>query len=227
MCTIGFSYAQFSGGGRLGVNFASLRGESIKDNSMLIGYNIGGFLNYSMKEYMSGEMADIFSLQTELTVQTKGAKAQYADLNNATESTTKISTQNFTYVEIPLIAKFTFTPGRSLSYFGEGGFYLGSLVGVAVDGSKSWNHDDDKSTDPRKFREEYSGFDAGILVGGGAIMPFGGRRSPWAAFANLRYALGLMNIGQEKEKTPDELKPYIQDVKTGTLSLVFGVSYMF
>lgn len=225
--TSSVTFAQFSGGGKIGVNFANLRGESVKDNSMLIGYNIGGFVNYSMHDMMSGDLADILSIQTELTIETKGAKAEYATLDNSADTETYIATQNFTYAVIPLIAKFTFTPGKSISYFGEGGFYLGALVGVSMDGENSWNHDLDKSTDPRKYREEYSGFDAGLLFGGGASMPFGGRRSPWSAFANLRYELGLMNIGEEKDGTPDVLRPYLQDVKTNTLSLVLGVSYLF
>lgn len=226
-CTVTFSFAQMSGGGRLGINFANLRGESVKDNSMIIGYNVGGFLNYSMKEFMSGDIADILSFQAEMTLQSKGANAEYATLDSNEDTETFIAKQLFTYVEIPVIAKFSFTPGKKFTYFGEGGLFLGALVGVTIDGEKSWNHDLDKSTDPRKYREEYSGFDAGVLFGGGASMPFGGRNSPWAAFANLRYTLGLMNIGQEKDKTPEVLKPYLQSVKTNTLSLVFGVSYMF
>lgn len=227
LSSISISYAQFSAGGKLGVNFANLRGESVKDNSMLIGYNIGGFVNYSMYDLMSGDIADILSFQTELTIETKGAKAEYALLDQDSMAYTFNAPQNFTYVVIPLIAKFSFTPSKKITYYGEGGFFLGALVGVTIDGEKSWDTDQDKTTDPRKFREEYSGFDAGVLIGGGAAMPFGGRNSPWSAFANIRYELGLMNIGQEKNKTPDVQKPYIQDVKTNTFSLVLGVAHKF
>jgi len=227
LCTTSISFAQFSGGGRLGVNFANLRGSSVVDNSMLIGYNVGGFVNYSMSDLMSGDISEILSIQTEMTIQTKGAKAQYATLTPDSLTETSNMTQNFTYVEIPLIAKFTFTPGRGISYFGEGGFFLGALMGLSMDGEKSWDDDLDKETDPRKYRQEYSGFDAGIVIGGGASMPFGGRNSPWSAFANIRYALGLKNIGEEKDKTPEILKPYLEEVKTNTLSLVFGVTYVF
>jgi len=227
LCTVSISFAQFSGGGRLGVNFANLRGSSVVDNSMLIGYNAGGFINYEMKDMMTGDIAEILSFQTELTIQTKGTKAQYSTLDADSLMETFSANQNFTYVEIPIIAKFTFTPGRSISYFGEGGFYLGALVGLSIDNEKSWDHDLDKSTDPRKYWQEYSGFDAGVLIGGGASMPFGGRRSPWSAFANIRYTLGLKNIGEEKENTHAIHKPYLEDVKTNTLSLVFGVLYKF
>lgn len=221
------TFAQFSGGGRLGVNFANLRGSSVSGNSMLIGYNIGGFVNYSMHDYMSGKIADILSFQAELSIQTKGATLNYSLLNAAGEEYTFSAKQNFTYAEIPILAKFTFKPGRKMSYFGEAGIFLGALTGLTIDGEKSWDHDLEKSTDPRKYRQEYSGFDFGVAIGGGASMPFGGRKSPWAAFANIRGALGLMNIGEEKEKTPDVMKPYLEDVKTGTLSICFGVSYAF
>lgn len=222
-----FTMAQFSGGGRLGVNFSNLRGSSISGNSMLIGYNIGGFVNYRMSDVMTGKISEIMSLQTELTIQSKGATADYASLDANAEPVGIEAEQNFTYAEIPLLARFTFTPSKKFSYFGEAGVFLGALVGVSIDGENSWNHDLDKTTDRRKYRQEYSGFDFGVALGAGASMPFGGRKSPWAVFANIRGAVGLMNIGEEKGGTPDVLKPYLQDVKTGTLSLAFGVAYKF
>jgi hypothetical protein len=226
--TIGLqSFAQFTGGGRVGVNFSNLRGSSVVDNSMIVGYQIGGFVNYSLVDMLTGDLADIMSVQAELNVETKGTNAQYATLDANAATETFEAKQVFTYVSIPLLAKFTFTPSRKFSYFGEGGIFLGSLVGVTIDGEKSWNHDLDQSTDPRKYREEYSGYDFGVIIGGGASMPFGGRNTPWAAFANLRYELGLMNIGDPKDKTPDVLLPYLEDVKTSAISLTFGVSYMF
>lgn len=227
LCASTVSFAQFSGGGRLGVNFSNLRGSSVNGNSMLVGYNIGGFVNYGLSDWFSGDLAEIMSVQTELTIQSKGATMTYSLLDASAVPYVFEAKQNFTYAEIPLLAKFTFTPGRKISYFGEAGFFLGALIGLTIDGEKSWDHDQESGTDPRKYRQEYSGFDFGLAIGGGVSVPFGGRRSPWSAFANLRGSIGLMNIGEEKEKTPDVMKPYLEDVKTGTLSLVFGVAYAF
>ncbi len=221
------AFAQFTGAGRVGVNFSNLRGSSVTGNSMLIGYNIGGFVNYSMKEWVSGKMEDIFSIQTGLSVQQKGATLDYSTLSNGGEETKISAEQVFTYAEIPLLAKFTFTPGRSFSYFGEAGFFLGALTGLTVNGKKSWDDDLNKSTDPRKYREEYSGFDLGLSIGAGVSMTVGGRRSPWSVFGNVRGSMGVMNIGEAKEKTPEVLIPYLKDVKTGTVSLLAGVAYAF
>ena len=227
LCASTISMAQFTGGGRLGVNFSNLRGSSVVGNSMLIGYNIGGFVNYSLNDWLSGDIADILSVQSELSVQTKGATLQYSLLDANGDPYVFEGKQVFTYAEIPLLAKFTFRPSRNFSYFGEAGFFLGALTGLTIDGEKSWDHDQERTTDPRKYRQEYSGFDFGVSIGAGVSVPFGGRNTPWSAFANVRGSIGLMNIGEEKEKTPDVMKPYLEDVKTGTLSLLFGVAYAF
>jgi len=225
ICFSTVSFAQFTAGGHIGVNLANLHGSSVENNSMLIGYNVGGFVNYSLEDILSGDLAEIMSVQGELSVQTKGATLDYPAIDENLEPTTQSIDQNFTYVQIPILAKFTFTTGNDLSYFGEGGFYLGSLFGLTFDGEKSRDHDFDDATDPRKYREEFSGFDAGVTLGGGAAMPFGGRNSPWEAFGGVRYSLGLMNIGQAKEKTPEYMVESLEGIKTNTISVIFGVAY--
>ena len=223
LCSL--TFAQFSGGGRIGANLSNLRGSSIKNNKMLVGYNIGGFVNYSLEDVLSGDIADIMSVQAELSIQTKGTQAEYHYVDP--ETTYYDIKQNFTYVQVPVLAKFTFGDPRSIRYFAEGGFFGAALFGLTVDGEKSRDDDNDTGTDPRKYREEYSGFDMGLVVGGGIIMPFGGIRSPWSAFFNARYSLGLKNIGEFKDKTIDIPEDHLQDIKTSTISLLAGVAYKF
>ncbi|MEZ5084660.1 MAG: porin family protein [Bacteroidales bacterium] len=219
--------AQITGGGRVGVNFANLRGSSVQNNSMMIGYNIGGFVNYGLEDLLSGDISEIMSIQAELSVQTKGATLDFPNTDGTLEPPVKSVDQVFTYVQIPLLAKFTFKNKNDMKFFGEGGIFMGSLFGLTIDGEKSWDNDGDKGTDSRKYREEYSGFDFGVTIGGGAAIPFGGRKSPWEAFANVRFSPGLINIGQAKEKTDETLIPYLKDVKTTTISLLVGVAYKF
>jgi hypothetical protein len=235
VCTVSFSFAQFSAGGRLGVNLANLSGSSVENNSMLIGYNVGGFVNFSMEDIISSDLGEILSFQAELSVQTKGTQADYFFIAPEDPTSTIITVedvpQNFTYVEIPVLAKFTIPTGRKsdLSVFAEAGPFLGALFGVTVDGEKSRDDDNDKQTDPRKFREEYSGYDFGLAAGAGLMyrLPFGGRTQPWSALFNFRYSLGLSNIGEFKEKTIDMPESALEDIKTNTMGILLGVAYKF
>lgn len=228
-------FAQYSAGAKLGANLANLRGSSVENNSMLIGFNFGGFFNYSMEEAISSDLGEIFSLQVELSVQTKGTNADFFLINpeDPTETvfTVEDISQQFTYVDIPMLARFTFPTGRrsDLSVFGEAGPFISALVGVSIDGEPSRDDDLDDSTDPRKFREEYSGFDFGVAAGAGLKykLPFGGRAQPWSAIFNLRYSMGFANIGQHKEKTIDIPESALEDIKTNTLSIMLGMAYSF
>ncbi|MCF8367944.1 MAG: PorT family protein [Bacteroidales bacterium] len=221
------AFSQITVGGRLGLNLANLRGSSIQNNSMLIGYNVGGLVNYSMEDILSGDIADIMTVQAELSIQNKGTTQDFPSVDENFNPTTISVKQVFTYVQVPVLAKFTFETNSDLKYFGEGGFFLGSLFGLTIDGEKGWDHDGNPSTDKRKYREEYSGFDFGVLVGGGVQypLPFGGRSQPFEAFADVRYALGLNSIGEAKDKTPEILVEGLKDIKTNTISILFGVLY--
>lgn len=231
-CLSYVSVAQFSGGARAGVNFANLRGSSVENNSMLIGYNVGGFINYGLADLISGDVGEMLSVQAELSVQTKGAKADFIYYEINSENIVDIDTmkqvpQNFSYFQVPLVAKATFGEPKGIQYFGELGFFLASLTGVTIDGQKSRDNDGNSTTDKRKYREEYAGFDYGLVIGAGASIPFGGRKSPWSAFGNIRYSMGFSNIGEYKDKTIDIPPAQLADVKTSTISILFGVAYKF
>jgi len=223
--------AQFTGGGRLGVNLSNLRGSSVENNSMHVGYNIGAFANYAMEDVISGDFGEMFSIQAELSIQTKGATLDFPGKDSEGIDTIVATKQTFTYVQIPVLAKISFGDPRGITGFGEIGAYGAPLFGLTLDGEKTYDHDNDGNTeaptDERKYRDEYSGFDYGLVVGAGVNIPFGGRKSPWHAFGNVRYSLGLANIGEFKEKTAPELEAYLKDVKTSTISILFGIGYKF
>lgn len=221
------SLAQFTTGGRIGVNFSNLRGYSVHNSKMLVGYNIGPYFNFGMKDAMSSDFGEILSIQTELSVQSKGATADYLVSNTESQFDTMNVKQNFTYVQIPVLAKFTFGDRRGPKYFAEGGVFGAALFGLTVDGEKLYDHDGDSETDRRSYRDDYSGFDYGVAIGGGISVPFGGRRSPWEFYGNVRYSLGLANIAEPKNETPDEIQDYLQDVKTSTISILAGLLYKF
>ncbi len=219
--------AQFTGGGRVGVNLSSLRGSSVKNNSMMVGYNIGIFANYAMDDVISGNFGEMFSIQVELSAQTKGGTLDYPVINNEGIIDTMAVNQNFTYVQVPILAKFSFGDPKGITGFGEVGAFGAPLFGLSQDGKKTYDHDNDPGTDERKYRDEYSGFDYGVVFGAGVNIPFGGRKSPWHAFGNARYSLGLANIGEFKDKTMPELEGYLSDVKTSAITLLVGIGYKF
>lgn len=222
---IGFSslsLAQFTGGVRIGANAANMSGSSVTNSQMLIGYNVGGFFNYSLVDVISSDFGELFSVQAEISLQQKGTTADYM-FTNETKKEVKVEA---TYVQVPVLAKFTFGEERKIQYFGEVGFYGAALFGLKIDGEVWRDHDGDEKTDRRKYREEYTGFDAGAVVGGGLSVPFGGRKSPWRAYVNLRYSLGFMNVGEEKATTDISIEQ-LNDVKNNVISILAGVAYKF
>jgi len=221
------SMAQFTTGGRVGVNFSNLRGSSVENSKMMVGYNVGVIFNFGLKDAMSNDLGKIMSIQTELSVQTKGATADYLTTNAEGLFDTLNVKESFTYVQVPILAKFSFGDRRGPKYFAEGGLFGAALFGLTVDGEKRYDHDGDTETDRRTYRDDYSGFDYGIAVGGGVTVPFGGRRSPWEFYGNARYCLGLANIAEPKNETPDEIAGYLQDVKTSAISILAGLIYKF
>lgn len=114
------SYAQFTIGGRLGINMNNLRGSGvIADNSnMLIGYNLGGFLNYEMEELIDGKFGEMFSVQGEFTIQSKGTKFKFGG---------ESSNLSFTYVQVPILGKVNYPVNDKINAFGEAGFFMGAL----------------------------------------------------------------------------------------------------
>ncbi|MFU8844224.1 MAG: porin family protein [Bacteroidales bacterium] len=231
--SISFVYGQFSGGGHVGANMGNLRGSSVTNNSPIVGINIGGFVNYGMKDILTGDIADRLSIQVELNIETKGAELDYVfydtrDTSKQTLTDPTIIKQNFTYVVVPMLVKYTTEEKNNISFYGEAGPYMAGLFGLRFDGEVSRDNDlSNKIAEVRKYRDDYSGFDFGFTAGAGINyrLPFGGRRQPFTGFANVRYSLGLNNVGQIKEKTNDIPEFMLDDIKTNTISIGIGISY--
>ena len=222
------SFAQMKVGGRLGLNMANLRGESIQNNSMLLGYNVGVSFDYGFKDLIKSDFGERFSVGIEVAASQKGATTDYlfySDTLHTTIDTVRGAKQVSTYVEIPILAKYTFGDPRNVHFYAEAGFYVASLFGLTINGNVWRDHDQNPETDRRKYREEYTGFDYGVIIGGGVLIPIGGRRSPWLISGDLRYTLGLTNIGELKKGTEDIPASQLKDIKTSALSVLVGVVY--
>lgn len=213
-------FSQYNIGLKGGVNMANLSGSSVDNNSMLMGYNFGGLFNYSLEDAISGDFGKIFSLQAELYVETKGAKADYS-FTDTTKSLSEVP-QNFTYVTIPVLAKFSFGDAEKFQFYVDAGFYGSSLFSLTIDGEKMRDHDNLANTDQRKFREEYSGFDMGLLGGAGLMFPFNDK---FKGFLDARYAIGMSNIGEYKTTAKDIMEEELKEIKTNTIGVSVGLLY--
>lgn len=211
-------HGQYTVGVKAGANLANLSGSSVKNNSMLIGYNLGGLFNYSMEDAISGSFGKIFSLQAELLIETKGANADF----EFQDTTLAEVDQEFTYVTIPILAKFSFGAEDHVRVFGAFGVYGSSLFGLKIDGEVARDHDNKPGTDDRKYREEYTGFDFGAMVAAGTQIPLSDK---WGIIVQGRYALGLNSIGEFKNTSTDIPESQLEEIKTNTIGVSAGVVY--
>ncbi|MEO6284264.1 MAG: porin family protein [Dyadobacter sp.] len=105
------AFAQsFSIGPKAGLNLSNYTGGNI-DSDGLVGYHLGGILNYGF--------GNVFSIQPEVLFSTQGAKVQ----NNGTRSDFKIS-----YVTIPVMLKFKTSGGFYVEFGPQAGFRSSSKI---------------------------------------------------------------------------------------------------
>lgn len=123
-----------------------------------------------------------FSLRAELNYAPKGDAWYFpAGLENQRE---EISDQ-FNYLEIPLLAKYSFGTGALKPYAIGGLYFARAFSNKYTEGGKTYDF------------EDYTKGDFGFQVGGGASMPAG----PGRAFAELRLTEGLRDIDAFQDGT--------------------------
>ncbi|MCD4745324.1 MAG: PorT family protein [Bacteroidales bacterium] len=208
------SSAQISAGPKLGLNMANLSGPEVKNNSMLMGFNIGGFCNYGFEDVIYNDFGKMLSVQAELMAETKGTTFETTDPVSGDK---KDINYNFTYVTLPVLVKITF--GESFKFYGNIGLYGSSLFGMTIDGEKGRDHDANPDTDDRKWREEYKGFDFGFIGGVGSLIPISDNMD---IMIDARYDLGLNKIG-EFGNVDDKYN----DIKTSAISISAGLVFYF
>lgn len=169
-------------GPKLGLDLANLTGSDVQNNSIKIGAEIGGYLTYSF--------SDLIALQPELIYTMKGANF---DVGGRTFS------DNFNYLEIPILARLSFLKGKTHPIV-----FLGPEVAMLLSA-------DANGTD---IKDRLNSTDFGIVLGAGVGLGLG----RGTLTIDARYDLGLTSIGKEQAgKTPD--------VKNSVISLTVG--YLF
>ncbi|HPE57354.1 MAG TPA: porin family protein [Bacteroidales bacterium] len=201
------SMAQLTYGPKLGLNLANVSGDDVENNSMLIGFNVGGVCNYGIN--------DMISVQGELLFDVKGAKYEGEDENgDKKDYPLKLS-----YINIPILAQAQF--GDEIKFYGELGPTIGLLMGASWDGESEYKVATgfDITTgqityETKKVKESYKGTDIGLAIGAGAKIPM----SSFGLVVGARYNMGLGSIAED---VADEKV----DMKNGVISINIAVMF--
>lgn len=151
--------ADLSYGVKGGINMANLTGDGISDTSSAMRFALGGFLTYSV--------SDNFVLQPELLYTQKGCEFDSFGI------TSKLK---FDYIEIPILAKYLISPGKSTCPFIFGGPVIATLMSAKFDDEDA--KDNIKSTD------------FGLVIGAGVELESG-------ISIDIRYNMGLTKIAKD------------------------------
>ena len=148
-----------------GLALTNMSGDDIEDNDAKIGFALGGFLTFNI----SGD----FSVQPELLFVQKGTKWSDGDAK---------AVFRLTYLEIPILAKYSFAVGTNMKASVFAGPALALKVGATTYvevGGESITEDLD----------EAKGMDLGLAFGAGMEWPLGNN----VVTFDIRYTLGLSN----------------------------------
>jgi len=93
----------------------------------------------------------------------------------------------YSYLEIPLLLRYSFRQNETIQPYVLAGPTLGFLMGAKVAFKDGATYDDD----------ETKGLDFGVSLGGGVSIPKGNK----TFFGELRYGLGLANINSDADES--------------------------
>ena len=184
-----------------GVNLTNFYEEELGDQNLRLGFNVGIFTELAVGES--------FSIQPELLLTTKGNRIAYGDNDNLFEDLLEgdddafigdVET-NLTYIELPLLAKFTI--GETLNlHVGPYASYLLD-ASTSVDGTLGERLSD---LDRNGFRKWDYGLAAGIGIDLNLVT------------IGARYDLGLVGVAED-----DAWEGLINDRKNQAVQLYIGV----
>ncbi|MES2748633.1 MAG: porin family protein [Bacteroidota bacterium] len=152
-----------------GVNMSNLYVKDVDDENVLLGFNVGMFVELPVTSSIS--------LQPELSFSTKGSEVTYS--NVFAEGTSKF---RLTYIEAPLLLRANITNNFNI--------HFGPYVAYLVD-SKITNESSTGATSEEDINEDdLNRFDFGLAAGIG--LQFGG------VGIGARYNYGLTTVGKER-----------------------------
>ena len=191
----GFTNAQeVKFGAKAALNVASLTGD-VEGVSSLIGFQIGGFAEIKLSEK--------FAFQPELMYSAQGGKSSVSEDFGDGDSFKDEDEFKFSYLNIPLMAKYYVAKSFSL----EAGPQIGFLLSAKDEwtSSETFEGETDSVSGSEDIKEFTNSVDFGINFGAG--YDFTEKLS-----AGLRYNLGLSNINKEGD---DSTKNGVFSVSVG------------
>ncbi len=209
----------FSFGAKFGPGFSNVRGEAIDDvkdaqnnktNYTMVVPHFGAFANYSF---------GLISAQLEMNLAQKGYKSKFTHQDGHVEE----AKAQFTYLEIPILAKVTFGEDWPVQVFGELGPFVGMLMGVKYDGKSEQSYEINGVRVTEKYKDYYKGMDLGVAVGAGAIFMI---LDNLGIIGNFRYNLGLTQIGDHSvPANAGYTSDQVNDIKTGVFNFDVGAVF--
>jgi opacity protein-like surface antigen len=106
------------------------------------------------------------------------------------------------YIELPILIKYAFLINSTLVPYAMAGPSIGLLASAKFEDDEGYTQDEKDNT---------SGFDFGLGLGGGVSYPFGNM----TFFGETRYVFGLTNINSESDEST---------VRNRGLLVLFGVT---
>lgn len=176
------TFAQMTGGAKVGINWATVSEEDEEDNDIgsKTGLVIGGFVNVPI--------TPMFSFAPEVLYTQKGAKQEFTEGGFDFEQKLKLD-----FIQIPLLFKASgFADSATVRPF----FTVGPAIGFLTKGRFEESVDGDEfDTD---IKDELKSTDFSLVVGGGAHFGRG--------IFEIRYDHGFTNLEDEDEGGNGELK---------------------
>lgn len=167
------SFAQFSGGVKAGVNFASAAGDDADGYDGRIAYHFG--------LYGKLPLSDKLSFQPELLFNSVGAKYEESFSDPDFGDVDYKETIRISYLSVPLMLDFAVVDNFSLQVGPQIGFLL------AAKGEAEVTYDGGSESDEVDMKDDFKATDFGLNIG--AVYSFGKFN------AGIRYSLGLASVG--------------------------------
>jgi hypothetical protein len=191
---------EYSGGARLGLNVSSIFGDSVQDLAPRVGFNF--------ELYATEWLTDRWGFQQELVIDMRGARWTSDPTINPTTNNAYISyATNFTYLAIPLLAKWRITNNDAV----RPSLFLGPTFAFPLIAEAYYLGN---STD-MPAKTNWLDFD----VTAGVSLDV--RRDNFFVPIDIRYTLGLTNFAKGN---PD--LGYNADVKHGVFSISIGLGHI-
>ena len=187
---------------KAGLAMANLYGDDVEENSMKLGFGGGAFLTY--------HFVPQFAIQPEVMFMMKGSKFEEEDIDDDTKI-------NLTYIEIPVLFKFTPQMEGNI----KPNIFAGPAIGLLM-GAKIKNDAADVDLD---VKDGLKSIDFGIQFGAGVEFVM----ETMKVTVDARYCMGMTKVIDYEEWNKLEIEEFEYtedpDTKTNNIAIMLGVSF--